>query len=521
MGGWGRAGRASEPPGAGVGPGRRGRPVADPSNPALLREFEPGRFPRLHATASVQREATLARILLSLCALGAILSPTVCRAQLAERVKLPPNILLILTDDQRWDTIAALGNSEIQTPNLDRLVSRGFTFNNTYCMGSMIGAVCLPSRTMLMTGRSLWRIPALPHPKVTPPGVHVLPTLLGQAGYVTFHSGKAGNACRFGNAAFAANIETTERTARSATEHADNALAFLAKHDARQPFFLYLAPPVPHDPRLAPREFAELYDPNKLSLSRNFLARHPFDNGELSVRDELRSPIPRTSEAMRRELADYYATITHLDHEVGRVLRALSERGLANNTVVIYSSDQGLAVGGRHGLMGKQNLYEHVKPPLIVAGPGVPHGRSDALVYLFDLFPTICDLAGVPIPVEVEGKSLLPVIRAEVPRVRDRLFGAYRDCQRMIRDERWKLIKYNAAGEKHTQLFDLRNDADEIQNLADDPQFASQRSRLEGWLDEARKEFGDPIDFDALNARRSQSGPAQTAYEYQIRQGGK
>jgi len=182
-------------------------------------------------------------------------------------------------------------------------------------------------------------------------------------------------------------IETKGRNASSATEHADNAIAFLAKHDVRKPFFLYLAPPVPHDPRLAPPEFTGLYDPTKLTLSRNFLPRHPFDNGELEVRDELLSPIPRTTEAMRRELADYYATITHLDHKVGRVLQAVRERGIAKNTVIIYSSDQGLAVGGRHGLMGKQNLYEHVKPPLILAGPGIPRGRSDALVYLFDLSP--------------------------------------------------------------------------------------------------------------------------------------
>jgi arylsulfatase A-like enzyme len=216
---------------------------------------------------------------------------------------------------------------------------------------------------------------------------------------------------------------------------------------------------------------------------------------------------------MRMELADYYATITHLDHEIGRVLQALSDRGLAANTVVIYSSDQGLAVGGRHGLLGKQNLYEHIKPPLILAGPGVPHGRSDALVYLFDLFPTICAFASVRAPANVEGKSLLPVIRGEIPRVRDDLFCAYRDCQRMIRDERWKLIKYSAAGEKHTQLFDLRDDPDEIRNLAGDPRFAAERLRLEQRLAQARQQFGDPIDFDAVNTRRSQPGESQTAYD--------
>jgi arylsulfatase A-like enzyme len=356
---------------------------------------------------------------------------------------------------------------------------------------------------MLVTGRSLWRIPEHSQcvSQTTPPGVSVLPALLGHAGYVTFHSGKAGNVCRFANAAFATNIETTGRTARSATEHADDAIAFLAKHDVRKPFFLYLAPQVPHDPRLAPPEYAGLYDPEKLTLSRNFLPRHPFDNGELEVRDELLSPIPRTPAAMRRHLADYYATISHLDHEVGRVLEALRQNGLAENTVVVYSSDQGLAVGGRHGLMGKQNLYEHVKPPLIVAGPGIPHGRSDALVYLFDLFPTICDLSGVPTPSEIEGRSVLPVIRGEAPRVRDRLFGAYRDCQRMIRDGRFKLIKYNGGGDKHTQLFDLRDDADEIQNIADDRRFASERLRLEKWLEAARRDFGDPIDWSAVNSR--------------------
>ena len=212
------------------------------------------------------------------------------------------------------------------------------------------------------------------------------------------------------------------------------------------------------------------------------MARHPFDNGELEVRDELLSPIPRTADAMRRELADYYASITHLDHEIGRVLEALSERGLASNTVVIYSSDQGLAVGGRHGLMGKQNLYEHNKPPLIFAGPGIPQGAPKPWSISSISSRRFASSPACKLPPRSKAKSLLPLIRGETTRVRDRLFCAYRDCQRMIRDERWKLIKYNAAGEKHTQLFDLHNDADEIQNLADDSRFASERVRLERWL---------------------------------------
>jgi arylsulfatase A-like enzyme len=404
-----------------------------------------------------------------------------------------PNILLVLADDQRWDTIAALGNDEIKTPNLDRLVERGFQFTNAYCMGSMIGAVCLPSRTMLITGRSLWHIPENPRGVERPPGVPLLPLALCDAGYRTFHCGKIGNSCRFGNAAFEVNLEMEGRTAASATEMADHAIEFLREQDGKRPFFMYLAPQVPHDPCLAPPEFAAMYDAAKLSLARNFMPLHPFDNGELKVRDELLAAHPRSEEEMRRHLAGYYATISHLDHEVGRVWKTIEDRGWGERTVVIYSSDQGLAVGGRHGLMGKQNLYEHVKPPLVIAGPGVPRGKSDALVYLFDLFPTICELAGAAAPEGVEGRTLVPVLKNPELSPRETLFCAYRDCQRMIRDRRWKLIAYNAAGARNTQLFDLANDPDELVNLADDPKFAGQRMRLARELAKARRELNDPI----------------------------
>jgi len=434
------------------------------------------------------------------------------RALAAERGGRP-NILFILTDDQRWDTIHALGNPEIKTPNLDRLVERGFVFRNPYCMGSTVGAVCLPSRTMLITGLSLWRIPN-GRAKEAPPSTPLLPRLFNDAGYVTFHSGKAGNACTFGNAAFNTNIESKKHTdALDMKTHTDNVIAFLQKHDAKRPFFVYLAPPVPHDPRVAPPEFMEMYDPAKLTLSKNFMAQHPFDNGELHIRDEQLAPFPRTPEVMRRHLADYYACVTCLDAQVGRALDILKERGLANDTIVVFSSDQGLAVGGRHGLMGKQNLYEHVKPPLIFAGPGIPHGQSDALVYLFDLFPTFCDLAGISTPTTVEGKSLLPVIKRDQPRVRETLFCAYKACQRMVRDERWKLIKYNANGVKNAQLFDLGADPDEVDNLAADPKCAEQLARMGKRLAEARKQFGDPFDFDSAglmpNETKADSKPSK------------
>jgi len=448
------------------------------------------------------------RFWILLCAMAVALSiaPGVARAHGPQAVKRP-NILFVLTDDQRWDTIAALGNHQIKTPNLDRLVERGFVFSNAYCMGSMVGAVCLPSRTMIATGRSLWRIPE-GRSATAPPGVPVLARVFNEAGYATFHCGKAGNACTFANAEFQTNIATKgPRTPLDAKVHTDRVIEFLEKHDGGRPFFVYLAQPVPHDPRIAPAEYMAMYDPAKVSLSKNFLPEHPFDNGELRIRDELLAPFPRTPEVMRQHLAEYYALITYFDAQFGRLIDALGQRGWADRTIVVFSSDQGLAVGGRHGLMGKQNLYEHVKPPLVFAGPGIPRGRSDALVYLFDLFPTFCDLAGLKTPEQVEGKSLLPVIFGQQPKVRDWLLGAYRDCQRMVRDERWKLIRYNAGGVKNSQLFDLAADPWEIRNLAADPQHREQLARMERLLAKARAEFGDPVDFENVRPKTPPEKP--------------
>ena len=409
----------------------------------------------------------------------------------AAKPRQPPNILFILSDDQRWDTIHALGNAEIQTPNLDRLVERGFHFSNAYCMGSMSPAVCLPSRTMLLTGRSVWRLPHVTGSKA-PPDVVLLPRVLHDAGYVTYHCGKSNNACRYGNAVFDFNVETVKSGPDDMRQHGDQVVQFLQKHDRSKPFFIYLAPPVPHDPRVAPTKFVQMYDPDKLSLSRNFMPEHPFDNGELKIRDEMLAPHPRTPQDMRQHLADYYACISDLDEQVGRILGSLRELGYAENTVVIFSSDQGLAVGGRHGLMGKQNLYEHVKPPLVIAGTGIPHGQSDALVYLYDLFPTICEYAQAPIPAIAEGKSLAPIVRGETNEVRPYLFAAYRDWQRMVRDKRWKLIEYVVGDQHHTQLFDLSKDPDELDNLAGKESSVEVLTRLRSELRHLAKNFGDP-----------------------------
>lgn len=397
-----------------------------------------------------------------------------------------PNILFILADDQRHDTIAALGNNEIQTPNLDKLVQRGFVFSNAYCQGGMVPAVCTPSRTMLLTGKSLFHIPPVGTRSYDGP---MLPTAFNKAGYTTLHVGKPGNSFPPAHQAFGKNVAIPHVGAETSQKAADAVIDFLRSHKGDTPFFIYLAPSVPHDPRVAPQQFQQMYDPAKITLSKNFMPRHPFDNGELNVRDEKLAPVPRTPEVMRRHLADYYACISCLDHHVGRILDVVKETGRADNTLVVYSSDQGLAVGGRHGLMGKQNLYEHFKSPLIVAGPGIAKGQSAALVYLFDLFPTLCDLAGIATPEVAEGSSLVPVLKGKKARVREWLFAAYRDCQRMVRDERWKLIWYPKID--RYQLFDLASDPWEINDLSDQTAHATRLAELKKQLAAQQKAFGD------------------------------
>ncbi|MFB3826649.1 MAG: sulfatase-like hydrolase/transferase [Bryobacteraceae bacterium] len=401
-----------------------------------------------------------------------------------------PNVVLFNSDDQRFDTIRALGNNEIHTPNLDSLVRRGMSFRNFYSQGGMVSAMCLPSRTMLMTGRSLFRIPG---PKDPPGNMPLLPKAFERAGYLTYHNGKKSNTYVPASEAFQKTVYApveVEVREQSSEVLADAAIEYIRGCDPAKPFFAYLAPPVPHDPRVAPKRFMDMYDPAKIRLPGNFMPDHPFDYGDPGTRrDENLAPFPRTPEVMRRHLADYYAAITCLDYHVGRILAELERSGRLSNTIFVFTSDQGLAVGGRHGLMGKQNLYEEFKAPLIFAGPGIPRGESDALVYVHDLFPTLCGLAGIEIPAGLEGTSFAPVVRRKQPRAHEYIFGAYTDCQRMIRDRRYKLIWYPKA--KRYQLFDLARDPLELDNLAEKPAHAARLEDLKRRLAEHQDRFGD------------------------------
>lgn len=426
-----------------------------------------------------------------------------------------PNILHIHADDFRPDGLGALGNKQVKTPNLDAIVQRGLHFSHCYTQGSMIGAVCLPSRTMMLTGMSWLRIPgrfnAQTAAKASGP-IETLPQVMRKAGYQTWHMGKGSNEFKAALDQFETNIiEDAKGPLRAGTcrQHADRAIEFLKQRDAQRPFYIYLAPPVPHDPRQAEPEFMSMYSPADIKLSPAFMPQHPFDNGDMAVRDEQLAPWPRTIEDTQRQLAEYYACISCLDHHMGRVIEQLRATGQLDNTLIVFTGDNGLSMG-EHGLFGKQNLYEfggmHV--PLVIVGPGIPHGQRDALVYLMDLMPTFCEVAGASIPAQVEGASLMPIVRGEKQKVRSLLVTGYRDCQRAIRDQRWKLMRYPLVDQ--TQLFDLQADPLELNNLANTPELAGKVAELTSQLQAEMHRYGDDLPLEVANPKPAAWTPPQT-----------
>ena len=420
-----------------------------------------------------------------------------------------PNVLFLFADDQRPDAVSAFGNEHIQTPRLDTIAKRGFRFSSNYCMGSIHGAVCQPSRAMLMTGRSLYRVP------MDLKGTPTLPELLGEAGYATFGTGKWHN----GGASFLRSFqkgrsvmlggmsdhtkvpivdvgETHEFTQQregkrfSSELFADAAIEFLEGHGGEQPFFAYVAFTAPHDPRQPPKAYREHYYKNRPPLPPNYMPQHPFHNGWMVGRDETLAGWPRTEAVVSDQLAEYYGLITHMDEQIGRILNTLEQAGHADNTIVVYAADHGLAVGS-HGLLGKQSVYEHsMGCPLLIAGPGIPRGESAALTYLYDIFPTLCGLTELTPPEGVEGQDLAPVWAGERAGVRDSLFLTYEDKMRAVRDERYKLIRYPLID--HEQLFDLATDPHELNDLSGEADQAERVAAMRTLLADWQVRMADP-----------------------------
>ena len=455
-----------------------------------------------------------------------------------------PSLLFLLADDQRADTIGGWGNRNIRTVHLDRLVQQGMSFRKAYCMGSIHGAVCVPSRAMIMGGRTLFRS------NMKLEGQTTFPQLLGEAGYRTFgtgkwHNGQSSFARSFqesGNVMFGGMSDHSRvpihdqqpdgsfagpRNADgfSSTLFADAAIGFLESCDGEQPFFCYVAFTAPHDPRMPPPPWDELYRKDPPPLPANFMPQHPFDTGQMAIRDEVLADWPRTEPVIRDQLAEYYGMISQMDQQIGRILKVLDDRDLSENTIVVFAADHGLAMGS-HGLLGKQSLYEHsMLAPLIIRGRRIAeNSECQELVYLHDLYPTFCEYAGVKPPQDAEGSSLRPLLEGRGEPIRDSLFTAYAKYGRALRDGHWKLIRWPQVN--HTQLFNLAKDPHELENLAGDPAYRGQVDRMLGklvdwqlatndwqplWVAGGRAE---PVDLNSVNRKPDRWQPRWIVDKY-------
>jgi len=446
-----------------------------------------------------------------------------------------PNILFLFTDDQSFETIRALGHTDIDTPHLDRLVARGTTFTHAYNMGSWSPAVCVASRTMLNTGRSVWDAQSF-HSQLDRERTngHFWSQLLAQAGYRTFMTGKwhipvppesVFDVAR--NVRPGMPKDTPEGYNRpkpgepdpwspsdpkfggfwQGGRHwsevaADDAVEFFQQtKSATQPFFMYVAFNAPHDPRQSPPEYVDRYPPGRIAIPRNFLPQYPhkedIGSGE-KLRDEKLGPFPRTAHSVKVHRGEYYALITHLDTQIGRILAALEASGQAGKTWIFLTADHGLAVG-HHGLFGKQNMYDHsVRVPFVVVGPGVAANRRVAApIYLQDVMPTTLELAGATKPAHVFFRSLLPHLRRTAPAPSyDNIYGAYLGLQRAVIHDGYKLMVYPKTGV--VRLYHLRADPDEMRDLAAEPAHAAKRRELMGRLRKLQTSLGDTLDLASI-----------------------
>ncbi len=470
-----------------------------------------------------------------------------------------PNIVFIFADDMTHTAINALGNEEVITPNLDKLVKAGTTFTHAYNMGAWNGAVCVASRAMIISGRSVWDANTFRQGWIN--GREMDKTwgkLMERAGYETYMTGKwhvdAPATSVFQNVTnvrrgmpwdswghggkipainemikngksneeirtIGYNRPLSEKdTTWSPTDKKfggfwvggkhwsevlkDDAIGFIEQAKVKdEPFFMYLAFNAPHDPRQAPQEYLDMYPLEKISLPKSWLPMYPYKdsigNGP-GLRDEALAPFPRTEYATKTHIKEYYALITHLDDQIGAILDELDASGKMDNTYIIFTSDHGLAMG-RHGLLGKQSQFDHsIRPPFMIVGPNVPKGNKvNADIYLQDAMATSLDLAGVDKPGYVYFNSIMDFVNGNRTKsYYDAIYGGYVSTQRMIRKDGFKLMVYPKL--KKLLLFDMVNDPEEMYDLADKSEYQEKIDMLYLDLLQLQKELNDPLDISHI-----------------------
>lgn len=458
-----------------------------------------------------------------------------------------PNFLFILVDDQSpFDFKFYDAASPLDAPNLERLAAEGVVIDRACHMGGFVGAVCTPSRHMIMSGRTIWHLPIGPLAKThCPPGLEkeTIPAVFNRAGYDTMRTCKQGNSYEAANKEFTTRRDASKRggDAESGSAwHAEQVLGFLKTREETKdadPFFLFFGFSHPHDTRDGTPELLAKYgavnhadpsspppaNPKAPALPRNWLPRYPFHHGHPDLRDEVAvSGVWKNRDAVtiRNEVGREYACVENIDRQIGRVLARLEAMGELENTYILYTSDHGIAIG-RHALMGKQNLYEHSwRVPYLVKGPGIRAGaRAEGNIYLLDTLATLCDLAGIAPPATNEGLSFKPVLTGEQETIRDALYGVYnggtKPGMRCVSKGGWKLVQHDVLDGRvrETQLFNLAENPEEFltehhdpavvaltgvkpgprqRDLAEDPEHAAKLAEMKALLLEEMRKHDDP-----------------------------
>ncbi len=437
-----------------------------------------------------------------------------------------PNVLLMVSDDLAA-TLGSFGHPLAKTPQLDALARRGVRFDRAYCQFPH----CNPSRASMLSGLrpNTTRVTVnADNLYQNVPGVVTLPTLFRQHGYATARCGKifhlgvpAGNesmddprAWDFGTPfkderpyppgrESAVQVKTGNKQGLPWQEipcadddlvdgnFAQQAIAWLERREAAKPFFLAVGFHRPHLPFVAPAKYFDLYPFASITL--------PVEPAD----DEADIPLPArngavgqytmtaTPEQRRAAIRAYLATVSYMDAQAGRVLDALQRLGVADNTIIVFTGDHGWHLG-EHGLWHKRSLFEEsARVPFIIHAPGArANGRaSGSLVELLDVYPTLCDLAGVPAPAVLQGRSLRPILADAKAKVHAAAFTQARrgpDAQnwgRSVRTARWRCTEWD-EGRNGVELYDHDADPREYTNLAGDPRHAGVLKELRALLAE-------------------------------------
>ena len=406
------------------------------------------------------------------------------------------NVLFIIADDLR-PLLGCYGHPEIHTPNIDKIANRGTLFNRAYCQYPL----CSPSRISMMTGKRIGTIEIRNNRtelRETLPDVVTLPQYFKTHGYHTQSLGRVFTLPRLQDDEYSWSVpswrptwwpyDKTATPSWQALDVTDDELedGKIAKRAVEvleeiknQQFFLTLGFYQPHLPHKIPRKYFELYNDKTFNLPAS--ATPPKDapsralNNWNSIREYKDLPSGREplSDTKTLELIRAYAAATsYMDAQIGRVLAQLDSLGLTENTIIAFCGDHGYHLGD-HGMWGKQTLFEvSLRSPLIVSVPGQQPNRTEALSELVDIYPTLCDACQLPIPQQLEGISLGPVIRQPTHPWKTAVFSQFRSDGFSIRTEQYRYTEWGTNGELGQELYDYDADPNETVNIANLPENA-------------------------------------------------